>query len=97
MDNKNIVILTADELESVLMNLMQQVLEKPENPAVDRLLTVAQAAEMLGVRADECLYVGDGGSKELYAARNMRFISKVREITCLHCFHASIPCGIEFL
>ena len=25
----------------------------------------------LGVRAEECLYVGDGGSRELYAARGI--------------------------
>ena len=30
-----------------------------------------KAMEELGITAEECLYVGDGGSKELFAARDL--------------------------
>ncbi|WP_026493479.1 HAD family hydrolase [Butyrivibrio sp. XPD2002] len=50
--------------------------------------------ELLGVTADECLYVGDGGSKELYAARE----AGMHPVQCswFHelAFEPHIPCPI---
>ncbi len=50
--------------------------------------------EQLGVYADECLYVGDGGSKELYAARE----AGMHPVQCtwFHemAFEPHIPCPI---
>ncbi len=49
---------------------------------------------MLGVKAEECLYVGDGGSKELYAARE----AGMHPVQCtwFHdmAFEPHIPCPI---
>ncbi len=50
--------------------------------------------QMLGVKADECLYVGDGGSKELYAARE----AGMHPVQCTwfydRAFEPHIPCPI---
>lgn len=50
--------------------------------------------ELLGVKADECLYVGDGGSRELYGARNAGM--KPLQCTWFHerAFEPHIPCPI---
>ena len=51
-------------------------------------------AESLGVKAEECLYVGDGGSKELYAAREAGM--HALQCTWFHdlAFEPHIPCPI---
>lgn len=50
--------------------------------------------EQLGVKAEECLYVGDGGSRELYAARE----AGMHPVQCtwFHdmAFEPHIPCAI---
>ena len=50
--------------------------------------------EMLGVKPDECLYVGDGGSGELYAAKEAGM--KPLQCTWFHdrAFEPHIPCPI---
>ena len=51
-------------------------------------------AEQLGVKMDECMYVGDGGSKELFAARD----AGMHPVQCtwFHdlAFEPHIPCPI---
>lgn len=49
MDTSKIIVLQASELEAIIKQTMQGLLEQKEEPAVDRLLTVSQAAAMLGV------------------------------------------------
>jgi putative hydrolase of the HAD superfamily len=51
-------------------------------------------AEQLGVEMDECMYVGDGGSKELYAARDVGMHPV--QCTWFHelAFEPHIPCPI---
>ena len=65
----------------------EQGITKPD-PEIFR-----RAVEMLGVSADECLYVGDGGSKELYAARD----AGMKAVQALYFAHLAyephIPCG----
>ena len=52
-----------------------------------------RAIDMLGVSADECLYVGDGGSKELYAARDAGMkVVQARYFAHL-AYEPHIPCG----
>ena len=50
--------------------------------------------QLLGVRPEECLYVGDGGSKELYAARE----AGMHPVQCTwfhdRAFEPHIPCPI---
>ena len=50
--------------------------------------------ELLGVSAAECLYVGDGGSGELYAARQ----AGMKPVQCIWfhelAFEPHIPCPI---
>ena len=50
--------------------------------------------DKLGVRADECIYVGDGGSRELYAARE----AGMHPVQCTwfheRAFEPHIPCPI---
>ena len=50
--------------------------------------------ERLNLRAEECLYVGDGGSRELYAARD----AGMHPVQCtwFHsmAFEPHIPCPI---
>lgn len=50
--------------------------------------------EMLGVTADECLYVGDGGSRELFAAEEAGM--HPLQCTWFHdrAYEPHIPCGI---
>ncbi len=50
--------------------------------------------EGLGLSADECLYVGDGGSRELYAAREAGM--KSLQCTWFHdlAFEPHVPCPI---
>ena len=50
--------------------------------------------ERLGVTAAECLYVGDGGSHELYAARQAGM--KPVQCTWFHelAFEPHVPCQI---
>ena len=51
-------------------------------------------ADKLGVSFDECLYVGDGGSNELTAARDLG----MKALQCLYYHHLAyephIPCGV---
>ena len=52
-----------------------------------------RAVEMLGVTASECLYVGDGGSKELFAARD----AGMKAVQALYFAHLAyephVPCA----
>ena len=63
-------------------------LYKP-NPAVFQAMIKA-----LGVKPEECLYVGDGGSRELYAARDAGM--KAVQCTWFHerAFEPHIPCPL---
>ena len=49
--------------------------------------------EMLGVSADECLYVGDGGSKELFAARDAGMKAVQARYFAHLAYEPHIPCG----
>ena len=49
MEENRIIVLHASDLEAIIKKTMQGLLEQKEEPAVDRLLTVSQAAAMLGV------------------------------------------------
>ena len=53
----------------------------------------SRMTDRLGLKADECLYVGDGGSKELFAARDIG----MKPVQCLYYHHLAyephIPCG----
>lgn len=52
-----------------------------------------RAIDVLGVSADECLYVGDGGSNELYAARDAGMkVVQARYFAHL-AYEPHIPCG----
>ncbi|MCR5502978.1 MAG: HAD-IA family hydrolase [Lachnospiraceae bacterium] len=66
----------------------EQGIMKPD-PEMFRRMT-----EQLGLRPDECLYVGDGGSKELYAAKE----AGMHPVQCtwFHgiAFEPHIPCPI---
>ena len=66
----------------------EQGICKPD-PEMFRRMT-----EQLGVKADECLYVGDGGSRELYAARE----AGMHPVQCTWfrdmAFEPHIPCAI---
>ena len=50
--------------------------------------------EQLGIKAEECLYVGDGGSRELYAARDAGM--QPMQCTWFHerAYEPHIPCPI---
>ena len=50
--------------------------------------------EELGVKAEECLYVGDGGSKELYAARDLGMKAVQAEWFHERAFEPHIPCPL---
>ena len=50
--------------------------------------------KQLGVEPEECLYVGDGGSRELYAARNVGMKALQAEWFRSKAFEPHIPCGI---
>ena len=54
----------------------------------------SKMTELLGVPAAECLYVGDGGSRELYAARDAGM--KAVQCTWFHelAFEPHVPCPI---
>ena len=52
-----------------------------------------RAVDMLGVNADECLYVGDGGSKELYAARDTGMKAVQARYFAHLAYEPHIPCG----
>ncbi|MCR5329423.1 MAG: HAD family hydrolase [Saccharofermentans sp.] len=52
-----------------------------------------RAIDMLGVSADECLYVGDGGSKELYAARDAGMEAVQARYFAHLAYEPHIPCG----
>ena len=66
----------------------EQGICKPD-PEMFRRMT-----EQLDVKADECLYVGDGGSRELYAARE----AGMHPVQCTWfrdmAFEPHIPCAI---
>ena len=66
----------------------EQGICKPD-PALFRKMT-----EQLGVKAEECLYVGDGGSRELYAARDAGM--HPMQCTWFHerAYEPHIPCPI---
>lgn len=48
---------------------------------------------MLGVDADECLYVGDGGSKELYGARDSGMKAVQARYFAHLAYEPHVPCG----
>lgn len=54
----------------------------------------SRMTDRLGLKADECLYVGDGGSRELYAARD----AGMHPVQCTWFHHMAyephIPCAI---
>ena len=52
-----------------------------------------RAIDMLGVSADECLYVGDGGSKELFAARDAGMKAVQARYFAHLAYEPHIPCG----
>ena len=52
-----------------------------------------RAIDILGVSADECLYVGDGGSKELYAARDAGMKAVQARYFAHLAYEPHIPCG----
>lgn len=52
-----------------------------------------RAAGMLSVSAGECLYVGDGGSKELYAARDAGMKAVQARYFAHLAYEPHIPCG----
>ncbi len=66
----------------------EQGICKPD-PALFRKMT-----EQLNVKAEECLYVGDGGSRALYAARDAGMYPM--QCTWFHerAFEPHIPCPI---
>lgn len=51
-----------------------------------------KAMEELGVTAEECLYVGDGGSKELFAARDLGMKCLQAQYFADLAFEPHIPC-----
>ncbi len=51
-----------------------------------------KAMEKLGVTAEECLYVGDGGSKELFAARDLGMKCLQAQYFADLAFEPHIPC-----
>ena len=52
-----------------------------------------KAMDKLGVTAEECLYVGDGGSKELFAARDLGMKCIQAQYFADLAFEPHIPCG----
>ena len=52
-----------------------------------------KAMEKLGVTAEECLYVGDGGSRELFAARELGMKCIQARYFADMAFEPHIPCG----
>ena len=66
----------------------EQGICKPELSLFEKM------TQLLGVRPQECLYVGDGGSKELYAAREVGMHPV--QCTWFHdrAFEPHIPCPI---
>ena len=48
--------------------------------------------EELGITAEECLYVGDGGSKELFAARDLGMRCLQARYFADLAFEPHIPC-----
>ena len=66
----------------------EQGICKPDPAMYQRMI------EQLGVAPDECLYVGDGGSRELYGARDAGM--KALQCTWFHelAFFPHVPCPI---
>ena len=52
-----------------------------------------RAMDALGVSADECLYVGDGGSKELFAARDVGMKAVQARYFAELAYEPHIPCA----
>ena len=52
-----------------------------------------KAMEKLGTTAEECLYVGDGGSKELFAARDLGMKCLQAQYFADLAFEPHVPCG----
>ena len=65
----------------------EQGIKKPD-PEIFR-----RATEMLGVSASECLYVGDGGSKELFAARDAGMKAVQARYFAHMAFEPHVPCA----
>ena len=66
----------------------EQGLSKPDHAIYKKMLN------LLNVQPDECLYIGDGGSRELYAAREIGM--NALQCTWFHhlAFEPHIPCPI---
>ncbi len=75
-------------LFDAVMISFEQGICKPD-PAIFHAMMKA-----LGVKADECVYVGDGGSRELFAARDIGM--KAVQCTWFHdrAFAPHIPCPL---
>jgi putative hydrolase of the HAD superfamily len=73
--------------DAVMISFEQEIC-KPD-PAIFHAMMKA-----LGVKADECVYVGDGGSRELFAARDIGM--KAVQCTWFHdrAFAPHIPCPL---
>ncbi len=52
-----------------------------------------RAVDMLGVSAEECLFVGDGGSKELFGARDAGMKAVQARYFAHLAYEPHIPCG----
>ena len=52
-----------------------------------------RAMDALGVSADECLYVGDGGSKELFAARDVGMKAVQARYFAELAYEPHVPCA----
>jgi putative hydrolase of the HAD superfamily len=52
-----------------------------------------RAMDALGVSADECLYVGDGGSKELFAARDVGMKTVQARYFADLAYEPHVPCA----
>ena len=66
----------------------EQGLSKPEQAIYQKML------DILNIRPEECLYIGDGGSRELYAAREIGM--NALQCTWFHhlAFEPHIPCPL---
>ena len=75
-------------LFDVTMISYEQGLSKPDPAIYKRML------DALKLNPEECLYIGDGGSRELYAARNIGM--KAIQCTWFHklAFEPHIPCPL---
>ena len=65
----------------------EQGVTKPDPEIFKRVM------DALGVSADECLYVGDGGSKELFAARDVGMKTVQARYFADLAYEPHVPCA----